>query len=80
MITFIKSDINQIDVERKIFNSNAEYNSIAFNKKHLEKKDIFKQYSEKEKLKTERYLVSRGEISIGILEYGMSSPVQKNLG
>ncbi|MEN2768886.1 GNAT family N-acetyltransferase [Ornithinibacillus xuwenensis] len=77
MITFVKSDINQIYVEQKIFNSNTEYNSIAFNKKHLENKDILDQYSESEKLKTERYLVSKDESIIGILEYGMSSPRAK---
>ncbi|CDQ39933.1 GNAT family N-acetyltransferase [Virgibacillus salexigens] len=74
MISFVKNDKNKIEIEKKIFNSNMEYNLIAFSKKQLKTKDILDQYSESKKLKTERYLVKKDGIYIGILEYGMVSP------
>jgi RimJ/RimL family protein N-acetyltransferase len=74
MITFVESGIHRIDTEKSIFNSNTEYNLIAFDKKQLSNKDLLDQYKESEGLKTKRFLVRKDESFIGIIEYGMSSP------
>ncbi|MDQ0350949.1 GNAT superfamily N-acetyltransferase [Alkalibacillus filiformis] len=74
MLTFVESHMDQVRIEKKIFNSNPEYNYIAFDKRHLEDNDILSQYEETAELKTNRYLISLDETPIGIIEYGMFSP------
>jgi RimJ/RimL family protein N-acetyltransferase len=74
MITFFESGIHHGDTEKSIFNSNTEYNLLAFDKKQLTNEDILNQYTESEELKTTRFLVRKNDSLIGIIEYGMSSP------
>ncbi|MCL7748807.1 GNAT family N-acetyltransferase [Halalkalibacter alkaliphilus] len=74
MFRLIKNEMNKIDIEKEIMNSNEEYNTIAFDKEFLKEEDIFKEHKEAEELDIERYLVKTGEEYIGILNYGMSSP------
>ncbi|WP_246118814.1 GNAT family N-acetyltransferase [Alkalibacillus haloalkaliphilus] len=74
MLTFVESHRDQVSIEKKIFNSNPEYNYIAFDKRYLEANDILYQYEEAVELKTNRYLISLDEEPIGIIEYGMLSP------
>ncbi|MDQ6600827.1 GNAT family N-acetyltransferase [Bacillus salipaludis] len=74
MFNLIKNELNKIDIEKEIMNSNVEYNLIAFDKEFLEQNDILKEHKEAEELVVERYLVKKGDEYIGILDYGMSSP------
>ncbi|WP_042148630.1 GNAT family N-acetyltransferase [Paucisalibacillus sp. EB02] len=75
MISFVKKiDIEQQKIDKKIFNSNIEYNQIAYDKKYLVTKDIELQYEEAATMKLERYIVQLDSKDIGIIEYGMSSP------
>lgn len=59
MITFIKNDIHNIDIEKEIMNSNIEYNLIAHDKELLENEDILEEFKEAEELQVERYLVKK---------------------
>ncbi|WP_377890269.1 GNAT family N-acetyltransferase [Alkalihalobacillus sp. R86527] len=74
MITFVKSDGTQLEVEKEIFNTNATYNVIAFDKEVLEESDLLEQYDDVKAFNTERYVLKENESAIGILEYGMESP------
>lgn len=80
MFTFLKNDMKFVETEKNIMNSNQEYNLIAYDKKVLGNEDILDIHEETEELQIERYLVKKGDDFIAILDYGLSSPVIKNLG
>ncbi|SDL63822.1 GNAT family N-acetyltransferase [Sediminibacillus halophilus] len=77
MIEFIRNTPDRMEVEKRIVNSQQEYNLIANGKRYIDDKDIFDQYTEAQKLKVSRYLVRYEKRYVGILDFGMTSPRQQ---
>ncbi|WP_237648624.1 MULTISPECIES: N-acetyltransferase [Sediminibacillus] len=74
MIEFTRNNPDRLGVEKRIINSQQEYNLIAYGKRILDDNDLFIQYREAQKLKLSRYLVRYEKSYIGILDFGMTSP------
>ncbi|QTM99746.1 GNAT family N-acetyltransferase [Sediminibacillus dalangtanensis] len=77
MIEFTRNNPETLEVEKRIINSQQEYNLIAYGKRILDDNDLFNQYREAQKLKISRYLARYEKSYIGILDFGMTSPRQK---
>ncbi|MEW9501774.1 GNAT family N-acetyltransferase [Jeotgalibacillus marinus] len=74
MIALEQNNINKLELEMEIMNSNPAYNLISKNKEKIQEEDIRDEHLESERLNAERLLIKQNKNYIGLVDYCLSNP------
>lgn len=68
------SNLDKMNIELDIMNSNPEFNLISIGKETLEAEDMLQSYREGQEVQAERFLIKVDNDCVGIIEFCMCNP------